>query len=67
MCLQYFTYCKINLHQNASIIVFKHNISLSIIRMPTASYTGNTTGSPTVTTDGADTILTYTSSGTYTA
>ena len=38
-----------------------------IIRMPTASYTGNTTGSPTVTTDGTDTILTYTRSGTYTA
>jgi len=38
-----------------------------ILRMPTASYTGTTTGSPTVTTDGTDTILTYTSSGTYTA
>ena len=38
-----------------------------ILRMPTANYSGNTTGSPTVTTDGSDTILTYTSSGTYTA
>ena len=38
-----------------------------ILRMPTANYTGATTGSPTVTTDGSDTILTYTSSGTYTA
>ena len=38
-----------------------------ILRMPTANYTGTTTGSPTVTTDGSDTILTYTSSGTYTA
>ena len=38
-----------------------------ILRMPTAKYSGTTTGSPTVTTDGTDTILTYTSSGTYTA
>lgn len=38
-----------------------------ILRMPTANYSGTTTGSPTVTTDGSDTILTYTTSGTYTA
>ena len=38
-----------------------------ILRMPTSRYSGKTTGSPTVSTDGADTILTYTSSGTYTA
>ena len=38
-----------------------------ILRMPTVKYSGTTTGSPTVTTDGTDTILTYTSSGTYTA
>jgi len=37
-----------------------------ILRMPTASYSGTTTGSPTVTTDGSDTILTFTSSGSYT-
>ena len=37
-----------------------------ILRMPTARYSGTTTGSPTVTTDGTDTILTYTSSGSYT-
>lgn len=36
-----------------------------ILRMPTASYSGTTTGSPTVTTSGSDTILTYTGSGTY--
>jgi hypothetical protein len=35
--------------------------------VPTANYTGITTGSPTVTTSGANTILKYTSSGTYTA
>jgi hypothetical protein len=34
--------------------------------MPTANYSGTTTGSPTVGTDGADTILTFTGSGTYT-
>lgn len=38
-----------------------------ILRMPTSNYSGTTTGSPSVTTDGADTILTYTGSGTYTA
>ncbi len=37
-----------------------------ILRMPTNIYSGTTTGSPTVTTDGSDTILTYTGSGTYT-
>jgi hypothetical protein len=35
--------------------------------MPTSSYSGTTTGSPSVSTNGSDTILTYTSSGTYTA
>jgi hypothetical protein len=38
-----------------------------ILRMPTSGYSGITTGNPTVTTDGSDTILTYTGSGTYTA
>jgi len=37
-----------------------------ILRMPTLNYTGTTTGSPTVQTDGSDTILTFTGSGTYT-
>ena len=37
-----------------------------ILRMPTASYSGTTTGSPTEGTDGTDTILTFTGSGTYT-
>ena len=36
-----------------------------ILRIPTASYTGTVTGSPTVTTDGTDTIMTFTGSGTY--
>jgi hypothetical protein len=37
-----------------------------ILRMLTSKYTGTTTGSPTVTTSGTDTILTYTGTGTYT-
>jgi len=38
-----------------------------ILRMATAQYSGTTTGSPTVTTSGTDTILKFTGSGTYTA
>jgi len=38
-----------------------------ILRVPTANYPGTTTGSPTVTTSGSDTIIKFTGSGTYTA
>ena len=38
-----------------------------ILRMATANYSGTTTGSPTVTTSGSDTILTFTASGSYSA
>ena len=34
-----------------------------ILRMPTANYSGTTTGSPTVTTDGSDTIIQFTADG----
>jgi hypothetical protein len=34
--------------------------------MLTSKYSGTTTGSPTVTTSGSDTILVYNDSGTYT-
>ena len=38
-----------------------------ILRMLTSKYSGTTTGSPTVTTSGSDTILVYNASGSYTA
>jgi hypothetical protein len=37
-----------------------------ILSVPTASYSGTSTGSPTITTSGANTILKFTGSGTYT-
>jgi hypothetical protein len=37
-----------------------------IIRMPTANYSGTTTGSPTVTTDGSDKVIVFNSSGSIT-
>lgn len=38
-----------------------------ILSVPTSSYSGTSTGSPTVTTSGDNTILTFTGSGSYTA
>jgi hypothetical protein len=38
-----------------------------ILSVPTAAYSGTTTGSPTITTSGANTIIQFNSSGTYTA
>jgi hypothetical protein len=35
--------------------------------VPTAIYSGTTTGSPTVTTSGSNTIMQFNSSGSYTA
>jgi hypothetical protein len=37
-----------------------------ILRMPTARYSGTTTGSPTVTTDGTDKVIVFNSSGSIT-
>jgi len=38
-----------------------------ILRVATADYTGTTTGSPTVSTDGTDTVMVFNASGSYTA
>jgi hypothetical protein len=38
-----------------------------IFRVPTSKYTSQTTGSPTVTTAGAFTVIKFTGTGTYTA
>lgn len=38
-----------------------------IFRVPTVNYSGNYTGTPTITTDGADTVVKFTASGSYTA
>jgi hypothetical protein len=38
-----------------------------ILSVPTIAYSGITTGSPTVTTSGSNTIIKFTSSGSYTA
>ena len=38
-----------------------------ILRLPTSQYTGTVTGSPTVTTTGSDTVIKFTSNGTYVA
>jgi hypothetical protein len=38
-----------------------------ILSVPTSNYSGTTTGSPTITTSGSNTIIKFNSSGTYTA
>jgi hypothetical protein len=38
-----------------------------ILSVPTANYSGTTTGSPTITTSGSNTIIRFTATGTYTA
>jgi hypothetical protein len=38
-----------------------------ILSVPTEYYTGNTSGNVSVTTNGSNTVMTFTSSGTYTA
>jgi hypothetical protein len=38
-----------------------------ILSVPTSNYSGTTTGSPTITTNGSNTVIKFTSSGSYTA
>jgi hypothetical protein len=38
-----------------------------VLRMATSNYTGTTSGSPSVTTSGSDTVLTFNGSGSYTS
>ena len=45
----------------------KGGSGIVILRVPTAKYTGTVTGSPTVTTDGSDTVIQFTVYGSYTA
>jgi len=42
-------------------------ISSPAVAGTTTSYSGTTTGSPTITTSGSNTIIRFTASGTYTA
>lgn len=46
---------------------YSGNSGVVILKIPTNRYTGVHTGSPGVSTNGSDTVLTYTGSGTYTA
>ena len=52
---------------NSQSITTSGGSGVVILSVPTTNYTGTTTGSPTVTTSGSNTILKYTASGTYTA
>jgi hypothetical protein len=53
-------------HSNNTTTYGRGGSGIVILRVPTASYTGTTTGSPTVTTSGSDTIMQFTGSGSYT-
>jgi hypothetical protein len=52
---------------NGALTVQSGGSGVGIIRVPTASYSGTTTGSPTTYTEGSDTVIVFKSSGTYTA
>jgi hypothetical protein len=45
---------------------FSGGSGVVILRIPTANYSGTTTGSPTVTTDGSDKVIVFNSSGSIT-
>ena len=37
-----------------------------VLRVPTTDYSGTTTGSPTITTNGSDTVMKFLTDGSYT-
>jgi hypothetical protein len=51
---------------NAGVTQKSGGSGVVILRMPTANYSGTTTGSPTVTTDGSDTVVVFNASGSIT-
>ena len=53
-------------NQTAGLVASNGGKGVVIIRMPTANYSGTTTGSPTVTTDGSDKVIVFNDSGTIT-
>jgi hypothetical protein len=50
-----------------SAVTYTGGSGWCVLVIPTSNYSGVTTGSPTVATSGANTILSYTGTGTYTA
>ena len=51
----------------ASFIGGNGGSGIIILSVPTANYTGTTSGSPTITTSGSNTIMSFSASGSYTA
>jgi hypothetical protein len=54
-------------HSGSLVVNNNGGSGVVILSVPTAKYTSTTTGSPTVTTSGANTIIKFTGSGSYTA
>jgi hypothetical protein len=53
-------------NQSQSYVGGSGGSGVVIISVPTTNYSGTTTGSPTITTSGSNTIIKFTASGTYT-
>ena len=58
---------KISSTISASPSISGLKLGVVILKIPTSSYSGTTTGSPSESTVGTDTILVFNSSGSYTA
>jgi hypothetical protein len=50
-----------------SVVAGSGGKGVVILSVPTASYSGTSTGSPTITTSGSNTIMQFNGSGSYTA